>query len=681
MSRRSTSIFVTTLLLTSFVEAAGTSDTNVEFRNIADDFIFSGIEYSRKESPRIETRRATHQNGFFLPNDTYNSALKDHGAPGLAVLDFDNDGDLDIYVPNGPGRANSLYSNQFSELDITTFVDVAESAGVALTEHDSSGICYGDIDNDGDHDLLVLSTGNKNTLFENQGDGTFSDISDQALPDSTGKYSTACSMGDINNDGLLDIIVANTYEDWSNFGPLVLLDETDRLQPNQLYLNLGDNQFEERAEEAGLGNYHWVTWTTAFVDYDLDGDADLFFADDQAAIPTAFDGGTDVGFLRVYNNDGTGQFSDVTDSIGMSRPGGWMGLAFADLNSDGYMDVFATNFGDFFGRAFAVPKGNLASGWYLGNASGEFTWPGVGELDATPFGWGVVAADYDNDADTDIAFFGGIEMGPFVSGTNPGALLVNNGLAEFTSGTDPFADTDYQRRIVMGVASGDLNNDGYPDIATVSAKNWPSNQDMIPIGGDPYDSPFEQSAYTWPTYYLNDLTDVSQGFSWSGVELEQGNMSIELNDSVVNNHWVKVTPVGTVGKVDNACVNRAGIGAVLTFTPENSLTAMKPVLGGASYASQDDLTAIFGMGQEESGTLEVMWPGGVKNKLFDVAKYERINLPEIPCSYADQNIEFEPYKRCLRKALWQLYQEDMIDVGEFVRFYRSAIRAYQEFNE
>ena len=172
--------------------------------------------------------------------------------------------------------------------------------------------------------------------------------------------------------------------------------------------------------------------------------------------------------------------------------------------------------------------------------------------------------------------------------------------------------------------------------------------------------------------------DPSAGFTWAGIAQQGGQLAIEINDTNVNNNWVKVTAVGTVGLTDNARVNRDGIGAILSFTPANSITAKKPVMGGASHASQEELTATFGMGQNDTGVLDVLWPGGVKNRLYDVEKFERITIPEIPCDFSDAQIGFEPYKRCVPRALWQLYLADRVTVAEFIRFNVSAIRAYEE---
>jgi len=650
----------------------------IGFTNIAQDSGVSGIDYLRVPSARYEKRRENYQTGFSFPDDIYNMPLNDFGMPGVVVFDFDKDGDLDIYTTNGPGQANSLLANQFAQTGLVTFVDVAASAGVALSEFDGSGVCYGDIDNDGDHDLLVLSTGAQNTLFENNGDGTFSDITAAALPDSTGKYSTSCSMGDIDNDGLLDIAISNAYEDWSNFGPVVLLSDRPRAQANQLYRNRGRNRFNEIGDQAGINSFVWVSWSAALVDYDQDGDMDLFFADQQGAVPAAALGGEDVGYLRLYTNDGRGNFTDVTVQAGLNRWGDYMGMAFADFNADGYLDIFATNFGDFYGRALSTPLGFLSSGWFLGNADAGFDWPGVGELGATPMAWGVIAADYDNDTDTDVAFLGGFDLGTLTSATNPGALLVNDGAATFTVAQNPFADTDYLRRQVQGVAAGDLNDDGYMDIVSVASKSWPATAPLIPVPGDAYPGPFEATAFLWPQYFPNNPQDPTAGFTWVGIEQQGGQLAVEMNRTNVNNNWVKITPVGSVGLTRNARVNRDGIGAVLSFTPQNSATVIKPVMGGASHASQEELTATFGLGENDTGMVEVLWPGGVKNRLYDVAKFERITLPEIPCDFTNAQIGLNAYQRCVHIALWQLYVADVVTVPEFKRIYASAVRAYEE---
>ena len=144
----------------------------------------AGITYRRGPSVRAQIREDII-NGLavdpvsipdYFGTVRPNSPQKGRGAPGVAILDYDGDGDLDLYVPNGPGVANSLYESQLADTGNLTFVDVGVSARVDATDQDSSGVCYGDIDNDGDPDLYVLGTGEPNRLFENKGHGRFKDI-------------------------------------------------------------------------------------------------------------------------------------------------------------------------------------------------------------------------------------------------------------------------------------------------------------------------------------------------------------------------------------------------------------------------------------------------------------------------------------------------------------------------
>jgi hypothetical protein len=120
-----------------------------------------GLDYERAPSPDLVTIESVIKDSgtFTIPGDLATPA-KPGGAPGVALLDYDNDGDVDIYVPNGPGQANSLFSNQLQESGQLSFVDVATSVGIDATAQDSTGVCYGDIDNDGDEDVYVVGRSN-----------------------------------------------------------------------------------------------------------------------------------------------------------------------------------------------------------------------------------------------------------------------------------------------------------------------------------------------------------------------------------------------------------------------------------------------------------------------------------------------------------------------------------------
>ncbi len=483
---------------------------SVTFSDIAS---LAGIDYRRIPSARNEIFDEIKLGPPLTPEDRAEVPLFARGLPGVAILDYDGDGDLDIYVINGPGAANSLYSNQLEETGQLTFVDMGEAAGVAATDQDSTGVSYGDIDNDGDHDLLVLGAGEANRLFENLGDGTFVDITEASEIGEDNRYSGSASMGDVNGDGWLDIVVANSFN-WDNTFAIAL--EPFALnEHNQLFLNTGNNTFIDVSATSGIENLTGfgedvrdgmatITWAIAIVDYDLDGDLDIIHGDDQGVVPTGEFGGVDRGLIHVLQNDGTGNFTDVTASANLNVPGAWMGLSFADFNADGNMDIFGSNFGEYglLRDGLTLRSGN--SRWFLGQDDDTFTDPGVGPLVATTFGWGNGTTDYDNDGDTDIIFQGGLDVGPFVDASNPGTLLRNDGAGNFTYDADALASaTDHLRRSNKGLALGDLNQDGFVDIVSTSNFDYPESVPLVPYP-DEFGSPFDSIAATVPTFMTTE---------------------------------------------------------------------------------------------------------------------------------------------------------------------------------
>jgi len=305
--------------------------------------------------------------------------------PGVALFDFDRDGDLDMYITQRAGSPNRLYQNDGTG----SFQDVAGSAGVALTGSNNTGAMACDLDNDGFQDLYVSAwgdpedqldfrsppdtQGNTDTLFHNNGDGTFSDVSDAAFGSARNlRAATSVSCADVDRDGWLDIYVANlgahdfrTFNSPSHPGHF-----------NALYMNNGDMTFTEIAHEAGIAGDQirmrdpagnpvlftdpktgeqfegWdpthrdkagnqvgepapQTHATLFFDFDDDGDPDLFVADD---------GDT----LKVFRNDtdATGvRFTEVGAALGLDISGAWMGFALGDYDGDADLDVFVTNIG------------------------------------------------------------------------------------------------------------------------------------------------------------------------------------------------------------------------------------------------------------------------------------------------------------------------------------------------
>ena len=656
-----------------------TSQSNITFTDIAagDN---AGITYRRTPSSQYAVIEDLRQQPVF----TLEMGMlpwKARGAPGVAVLDYDGDGDQDIYATNGPGTPNSLYSNQLQETGQATFVDVAETAGVAATAQDSSGVSYGDIDNDGDLDLLVLSPGAPNRLFENQGDGTFVDITDTSGVGTDDRYSVGAAMGDVNGDGLLDIVVANSFTDWSNLGPIVM-DSFDRHEHNQLLINQGNNTFVDVSETSGIENVTGlpddlagsaaVTWAVSLVDYDLDGDLDIIQGTDQPAASTDIE----RGFIRVFQNDGTGQFAEVTFDIGSDVVGGWMGLSFGDFNTDGNLDVFASNVGD---SSFELPLGTSPSQWILGAEGGTFTNPGIGELLTAPFGWGTSTLDYDNDADTDIVFHGSMDMGFVLDASNPGVLLENDGAANFTYNAAPLAtSTNHSRRTVQGVAVGDLNNDGFVDMVSVSNQDIPEFIPLVPRPGYDVETPFDETAQFAMSYVP---TGNPGEFTWNGVEYADGTLSVEINSADNGNNWVAVETMGTVGLTENGRVNRDGIGAMVWLTPEDGQTVMNPILGGSSYASQDSLIANLGLGDAATGTVEILWQGGVRNRLYDVQAGEQLFFPEIPVSFDGEFDGVSDYQLQVSTAINELVTAEVLTEAEGDRFFASSVRAYMETHD
>ena len=595
------------------------------------------------------------------------------GAPGVALFDYDDDGDLDIYVSNGPGAPNSLFASQLTQTGSLSFVDVAAAAGVDLEWQDSSGVCYGDIDNDGDRDLMVLGRNDPNVFFENLGDGTFVDATALAGVAGNELGSASCSFGDIDNDGLLDLVVGNTF-DWASMVAIAV--EPYALNaPNELYRNMGNGVFEDISATSGIlendvlpVGASGISWAVTMVDYDQDGDTDIAFADDQAAIPVGI--GSDRGYIQVFRNDGQGNF----EANAWGTPGSWMGEAWADFDGDGNLDVFATNLGDYAFPLMGVPYplGEAATRALFGDAGGHSD-PGVGSLVASTFGWGAAAEDFDNDGDTDVIYHGGLDFVFMLEGSNPGALLLNDGTGDFDLAENAFA-VEHGRRMVQGVATGDLDQDGFVDIVSVASAVATQPASFLPNPAS-YGSPFDDLAGFAPRFA--ETAPGSGEFTWMGFDFAPGDLVIELNDGVSGGHSVTFEVVGGVDLVRQARTNRDGIGAVLEFSPRAGSSATKPVTGGSSFASAHALDQTFGLGGARRGTLETLWPGGVKNRLYNVRHGERLVIPEIPCSYEWQGSRAS-YLRCVARSLDQWTRAGVIDHRHSVRLFVSAFRALRD---
>ncbi len=150
-----------------------------------------------------------------------------------------------------------------------------------------------------------------------------------------------------------------------------------------------------------------------------------------------------------------------------------------------------------------------------------------------------------------------------------------------------------------------------------------------------------------------------------------------MNSGDNGNRWVAVDVLGAIGLTSGGGVNRDGVGAVVSFTPRRGITAMRPVLAGSSYASQDALTSNFGLGSARRGRVDVQWPGGVRNRLHNVRHGETVLMPETPCSI-DTTDRFGPYARCVARALGELVHANVITPAQSLRLAASALLAYRE---
>jgi hypothetical protein len=360
-------------------------------------------------------------------------------ASGLAAVDYDDDGDVDLYVAGGDFDPNRLYQNQGDG----SFVDVAPSVGLDLV-HLGSGPAFADIDGDADLDLFIGGVeGARYYLMENRG-GQFTDVTADSGIALSGEHTVSAAFGDYDRDGLLDLALAH----WGN------LQQQDT---QTLYRNRGSGTFESVSIAAGIaqslidGNPQVIdrSFTPSFSDIDGDGDADLLIV-------------ADFDTSRVYLNTGDGVFSDVTDKDILKDQAG-MGSALGDYDNDGDMDWFVTSIfesGDFFGNRL-----------YRNDGGGVFA--DITETAGVAnggWGWGACFADFDNDGWLDIFHVNGWEGGtgkttsdPDVFQTDNVRFFHNQGDGTFNRRETPFGLTDQGQG--RGVACFDADRDGDVDIA------------------------------------------------------------------------------------------------------------------------------------------------------------------------------------------------------------------------
>jgi tetratricopeptide (TPR) repeat protein len=396
---------------------------------------------------------------------TRNLFIADTMGGGVGLIDYDNDGWLDIYFVNGcalpfdrqlPPTPNKLYRNRGDG----TFEDVTERAAVAGRGY-GMGCAVGDFDNDGHDDLFVTGL-NQTILYRNRGDGTFEDVTERAGVSSS-RWTTAAGFGDLDGDGDLDLVVVAYVEADPN-DPLECRDKAGRLihcqparfqaQLDHLFRNNGDGTFTDVSREAGIEVPDGKGLGLAIADLDGDGKLDLFVANDGTP-----------NFL--FRNRGGMRFEEVGLASGVAYdatgvPTASMGVVADDLNGDGLIDLFHTNFID----QGSTLRWNLGGGQFIdGTLAANLAAPSRSKT-----GFGTVSLDADNDGIPDLFVANGhTDDQPWVNipmAENP-QLFLGREQGRFELAGAEVSPYFAQPVVGRGVAAGDLDNDGRVDLVVV----------------------------------------------------------------------------------------------------------------------------------------------------------------------------------------------------------------------
>ena len=501
---------------------------------------------------------------------------------GVVVFDFNGDGKQDIYVTSTEDIAglasdtqgnNALYRNNGDG----SFTDVAAQAGVSDLSGKGNGGCAADYDNDGDQDLFVANWGSSK-LFRNQGDGTFFDVTvDAGVTDPNATYrSMGCAWGDYDRDGYLDLIVVR-HIDESNPDAFTKRIYYIDVRPLALYHNNGDGAFTNVTDLLGgatsplrktgaFGNIWGAGFQPRWVDFDNDGDPDLYVVNDF---------GEDIQPNVLWRNDGPGEdgswiFTDISSASGANLAMFGMGIATADINNDGYFDFFVTNIGD---NRLLISNSDGAS---FEDAAAE-AGVAVGTFRRQQrVSWGAVFFDYDNDGYEDLYFASGwLDTDDINRREQPNMLFRNNGGdGTFTDYSNVSGAADWGAG--RGVVYADFNGDGCLDL------------------------------------YLTNL-------GRSAARGEQAKLF--LNRCQWGNNWIIIKTVGVAS-------NRDGIGARITVvTGERS--QIREVTAGSGNKSQNMLPVHFGLGKSDRiDSIEILWPSGARQILTDVVPNQLIAITE-----------------------------------------------------
>lgn len=497
---------------------------------------------------------------------------------GVALFDYDNDGRLDIFLGNGariddptppgtiPQKDGPKYWNRlYHQKPDGTFEDVTEKAGLTGIGY-STGVAVGDYDNDGYEDLFVAGYG-RSTLYHNNGNGTFRDVTDSAGVAGSG-WATSAAWVDYDNDGLLDLVVVRYME--YNFEDLYCGERREGFRSychpdifNPVSILLYHNDGNGKFTEVAHkagADRPCKGLGVAIADYDRDGWMDILVSND--AIPEA-----------LFHNKGDGTFEEVGMVSGVAVDGdgttfSGMGVDFEDYNNDGWPDVIIT---DLANQRFALYE-NARDGTfnYVTNATG------LGSITLLHSGWGVRFLDYDNDGWKDLFIVQAHVMDNIevteshLHYREPLLLLHNENGKKFVDVSAQSGEVFQQKWASRNLATGDINNDGRVD-AVVSTNDGPAH--------------------------------------------------VLMNETPTSNHWILLNLVGTKS-------NRDGIGArvkIVTDAGEQYAT----VTTASSYQSSSDKRLHFGLGAATSIKLiEITWPSRTVQTLKDTKADQILTVTE-----------------------------------------------------